>query len=142
MVFGVEPGDTVTLATIHARCFASPWNEAALSGILQQAGVLVIHHPQGFVLCRVVVDEAEILTLAVMPESQRLGLGRKLVEAAVLSAGQQGADRLFLEVAEDNQAARRLYESCDFREDGRRRGYYARNDGSAVDALLLSRNLY
>ena len=141
LMLGAGPDDCARLAAIHARCFATPWDEGVLSDIMRQAGVFVIHMAQGFVLCRVVLDEAEILTLAVEPESRGLGLGRKLVEGAALMAAEQGAERLFLEVAEDNHAARHLYAACDFREDGRRRGYYARKDGSTIDALLLSRNL-
>ncbi|MNE73850.1 ribosomal-protein-alanine N-acetyltransferase [compost metagenome] len=85
-------------------------------------------------------DEAEILTLAVRPSARRSGLGARLVEAAVVRAAALGAERMFLEVAGDNAAARALYARAGFHEAGRRRGYYARADGSREDALVLSLN--
>jgi len=51
-----------------------------------------------------------------------------------------GAERMFLEVAEGNVAARALYARAGFSEAGRRRGYYSRNDGSREDALVLALN--
>lgn len=48
-----------------------------------------------------------------------------------------GATRLFLEVAEDNAAARALYDRLGFEPAGRRPRYYSRPNGPAVDALLL-----
>jgi len=95
----------------------------------------------GFILVRTILDEAEILTLAVRPSGRRNGMGARLVRAAVHRARSMGAERLFLEVAEDNVVARALYAGCGFRTTGRRRGYYARPDGVGVDALLLVLNL-
>ncbi|MFA4893699.1 GNAT family N-acetyltransferase, partial [Brevundimonas sp.] len=56
-------------------------------------------------------------------------------------AAARGARRLFLEVAEDNEAARALYGRAGFSEAGRRPRYYARADGSRRDALLLALDL-
>ena len=58
-----------------------------------------------------------------------------MVRAAAL-----GAERMFLEVAEGNAAARALYARTGFAGAGRRRGYYARADGSREDALILALN--
>ena len=95
----------------------------------------------GFVLLQVAADEAEILTLAVRSSARRRGTGSRLVVAAGVRASAMGARRLFLEVAEDNAAARALYATLGFEPAGRRRRYYARKDGPAVDALLLVLNL-
>ena len=59
----------------------------------------------------------------------------------MLAAAARGATRVFLEVAEDNLAARALYERTGFVEAGRRPGYYAAADGGRRDALLLALNL-
>jgi len=91
----------------------------------------------GFVLARVIVDEAEILTLAVAPAVQRQGLARRLMTAAATRAASQGAACLFLEVSAANAPARALYAACGFTQVGRRRAYY--DDGS--DALILRRDL-
>jgi ribosomal-protein-alanine N-acetyltransferase len=103
--------------------------------------VLTVEPGRGFILLRVAADEAEVLTLAVWPEARRAGVGLRLVEAGAVEAAARGAERLFLEVADDNAAALALYARCGFREAGRRRAYYARPDGSRRDALLLALNL-
>ena len=59
----------------------------------------------------------------------------------IVAAAQAGAVRLFLEVAEDNAAARALYDRAGFRPIGRRKAYYARPDGGRTDALVLGRDL-
>jgi ribosomal-protein-alanine N-acetyltransferase len=131
---------TDALAALHAEAFETPWDEASLSTLLASPGVFAVEEPEGFILIRVVADEAEILTLAVRPSARRSGLGRHLVEAAVVRAAALGAERMFLEVAEGNVAARALYARTGFTEAGRRRGYYSRNDGTCEDALVLALN--
>jgi len=130
-----------TLAALHATAFAAPWGAAALADLLAQTGVFAETADDGFILIRVVADEAEILTLAVRPEVRRRGLGAHLVAAAAARAAALGAERLFLEVAQDNAAARGLYARSGFVEVGRRRGYYARPGAAAADALTLALNL-
>ena len=132
--------DPAALAAIHAEAFDAPWDAASLTALLASPGVFAVEEADGFILIRVVADEAEILTLAVRPEARRSGLGARLVEAAMVRAAALGAERMFLEVAEDNVAARALYTRAGFVEAGRRRGYYARTDGSREDALVLSLN--
>lgn len=133
------------LAAIHAEAFAgpqdAPWSAAAFADLLDQPGVFAIERSDGFVLMRVVADEAEILTLAVRPGARRAGVGGRLVREGVYGAVASGAVRVFLEVAEDNAAARALYAKAGFVEAGRRPGYYAAPDGRRRDALLLALNL-
>ena len=129
------------LADLHASAFAAPWAAGAFAELLAQTGVFAETADDGFILIRVVADEAEILTLAVRPEARRRGLGARLVAAAVARAAALGAERLFLEVAQDNAAARGLYARSGFAEVGRRRGYYARPGATAADALTLALNL-
>lgn len=129
------------LAALHAAAFDAPWGEAAFADLLGQAGVFAVETPGGFILMRAVADEAEILTLAVHPEARRGGQGTRLVAEGAAAASLRGADRVFLEVAEDNAAARSLYARTGFVETGRRPRYYSRSDGSRVDALLFTLNL-
>ncbi|MFC0634059.1 ribosomal protein S18-alanine N-acetyltransferase [Brevundimonas balnearis] len=130
----------VALARLHARAFADPWPEDAFAQLLAQPTTRVHAAPHGFILTRLTVDEAEILTLAVDPERRRAGIGRGLIDEAAAALAAEGATRLFLEVAVDNVAARALYAATGFAEAGVRRGYYAR-PGGAIDALVLSREL-
>lgn len=132
--------DPARLAAIHAEAFAAPWDQAALAELLASPGVFAVAEEDGFILIRVVVDEAEILTLAVRPSARRAGLGARLVEAALVRAAALDAERMFLEVAESNGAARALYARSGFVEMGRRRGYYSHADGRREDALTLVLN--
>lgn len=134
------PVDPAALAAIHAEAFEAPWDAATLAELLASPGVFAVAEDYGFILIRVVVDEAEILTLAVRPTARRAGLGARLVEAAVVRAAALGAERMFLEVAEGNAAARALYARSGFVEMGRRRGYYSHADGRREDALTLVLN--
>jgi ribosomal-protein-alanine N-acetyltransferase len=137
----MTPTDPHRLASLHAQAFSAPWSANEFADLLTQPGVMATVEPDGFILIRVVLDEAEILTLAVAPAARRHGLGRRLVETAAVTAVQAGATRLFLEVAEDNAAARALYDRAGFRQIGRRKAYYAADDGARTDAVVMSRDL-
>ena len=139
-------GDFDSVAALHAVCFEEAWQPHLMRRIMSGSGAFGLltrrdGHVVGFVLCRSGGGEGEILSLAVEPELRRQGVGRALLEAAIKEAGTLGIESLFLEVAEDNEAARRLYEGFDFSNVGRRRGYYRRRLGPSVDALTLRRQL-
>ncbi len=142
-VVAAGPDDAGDLAAIHAESFEAPWDAASLLTLLSAPGALALRAgSDGFVLLQGVLDEAEVMTLAVRPAARRAGLGRVLVEAAAACAVRSGVAVLHLEVAADNVAALALYASAGFAPAGRRRAYYARTAGApAVDALILSRRL-
>ncbi|OYX35800.1 MAG: hypothetical protein B7Y99_02690 [Caulobacterales bacterium 32-69-10] len=131
------------MAELHAEAFDLPWSADDMLGLFGAPGMIAIAAGDldGFILLRVVADEAEILTLAVRPSARRRGVGLALVTAAQAAAAERGADALWLEVAADNPAALALYDRAAFDEAGRRRGYYRRADGSRMDALLMRRAL-
>jgi len=126
--------DAPALAALHAGCFVGreAWGAEAMALMLRMPGGFGLWRPgAGFVLVRAIAGEAEILTLAVLPEARRQGLGQGLMAAA------RGAAAMLLEVATDNAPAQALYASLGFAKVGRRRRYYA--DGR--DALVLRREL-
>jgi ribosomal-protein-alanine N-acetyltransferase len=92
---------------------------------------------KAFILYRLAADEAEILTLATEPSARQKGLGTALVRAATTRLRAEGAKSLFLEVATDNHPAQALYRKLGFKQAGRRRSYYERQLGPAVDADIL-----
>jgi ribosomal-protein-alanine N-acetyltransferase len=133
------PLHAAALASIHAAAFApgARWGADALALQLGLPGAFgFVDGRGGFVLARVAADEAEVLTLAVMPEARRAGLGRALMVAAMEAAVVRGAAAMLLEVAEGNGAARGLYAALGFSVVGRRRRYYG-----AEDALVLRASL-
>jgi ribosomal-protein-alanine N-acetyltransferase len=128
------------LSAIHADCFSGSdaWNAASIAALLATPGIAgFVHDDDGFILLRGVLDEADIVTLAVSPMARRQGIARALLDAALDDAHARGIATVFLEVAETNGAASGLYCSAGFEVAGRRPGYYA--DGTA--ALLMRRRL-
>ncbi len=142
MIEAIGADAAETLAALHARAFDKAWSAGELASLLQSPGAFALLareiEPAGFVLARIAADEAEILTLAVLPEARRKGIAAALVRATAAAASAAGGRSLHLEVAEDNVAGRALYAKLGFEQTGRRRGYYA--SGSA-DALIMSRAL-
>jgi ribosomal-protein-alanine N-acetyltransferase len=135
--------DAEPLAAIHRQCFAAPrpWAAAEIEAILATPGAFLLSEPDGFLVGRVLADEAELLTLAVAPAARRRGVAARLLAAFLDRAVRQGAGRAFLEVAADNAPARALYAGAGFAESGRRPRYYRRPDGTLTDALILVRSL-
>jgi ribosomal-protein-alanine N-acetyltransferase len=104
-----------------------------VSGVLLLSGAKEI----GFALCRVAVDEAELLTIAVDAGHRRQGAGRLLLDTVIEQVRAAGASALFLEVGADNPAACSLYKQKGFVLAGRRGGYYQRGTGPKADALVM-----
>lgn len=132
------------LADLHARAFDKPWSEPELAKILDNQATFALvarsGAAQGFVIAWSAAGDAEILTVAVVPEARRKGVGASLVTAAGVAALVRGASHMHLEVAEDNAAARALYLKLGYEEAGRRNAYYA-GEGGAVDAIVMRRAL-
>ncbi len=81
-------------------------------------------------------EEAWINNLAVRRSAQRRGIGRALLEALLAEAARRGVAKVLLEVADDNEAAQKLYEAYGFVTIARRRAYY---QPSGRDALVMMR---
>jgi len=145
MTAAIRPGtlcDLPAIATLHGECFADPWDNEFLGRLLAQRGAFTIiatvdDLPAGFVICRAVAGEAEILSVGVRPPSRRQSLGAALVRSAIAFALREGAAEVFLEVGVENAAARALYGRLGFAEVGVRPAYYRQNQGSGADALIL-----
>ena len=138
-------GDYHAMACMHSANFERGWGADEIRSLLEQPGTkaFIFEHENdraGFVLLRCVADECEILTIAVDKTHKRKGIGRKLIDHARLHASREGAKKIFLEVAEDNEAAQGLYAACGYAEHGRRVGYYRRWHGRRIDALMLMRD--
>ncbi len=130
------------LSDLHRTCFPDdPWSSRAFTGLGAMAGVFgqiawEESGPAGLALAQGLGDECEILTLGVIPARRRSGIGSALLAAIVAEARGRRVRSLFLEVAEDNSAARALYATNGFVQIGRRANYYRRLSG-LVDALVL-----
>jgi [ribosomal protein S18]-alanine N-acetyltransferase len=131
------------LADLHKACFVTPrpWSPAEFADLLASPNVFLLTESAGFLVARVAADEAELLTLAVAPAQRRKGIGRRLVIRFVDAASARGATRAFLEVSAENFSATMLYQSVGFALAGRRKGYFGKPDGQAVDGLVMSLDL-
>ncbi|HET6183771.1 MAG TPA: GNAT family N-acetyltransferase [Acetobacteraceae bacterium] len=133
-------GHSALLAAIHKQAFpADPWSGDAFRSLLALPGLFCfLADSDGLVAGRVAADESEILTLAVVPEVRRRGVGRALLERAMAHARQLGAHRMLLEVAVGNQAALALYANQRFRIVGRRNAYYPNGEAALILEATLS----
>ncbi|MBZ6077076.1 GNAT family N-acetyltransferase [Microvirga puerhi] len=132
------------LAAIHASAFARPWSSVEFARLLGERGHLAdglfigrSAQPSGFVLSRLIVDEAEILTLAIAPIERGKGYSGRLLQAHLENLSRSGVRHLHLEVEDGNAPALALYRRFGFREVGRRPGYYLKADGARVAALTM-----
>lgn len=143
-----SPDRAEELSLLHEKLFDPPWSQKSIEDMLAHPAstslIAVTGDPKvtiGFIIGQLAADEAEILSIGVIREWQRFGVGRKLLEGLIRASTRGEAKRLFLEVAEDNVAAIRLYARLGFKEFGRRKDYYRRLDGVTSDALTLSLDL-
>ena len=142
----VGVSDLRLLAALHAQCFDDCWTADAMAEILSIPGSFALlaafgddadAPSAGFAIARVAADEAELLSIGVLGEMRRRGVGGMLLDAVIARAAQAGAWSVFLEVAEDNVAGRDLYATRGFVAVGRRPDYY-RPRGAAPIAALWS----
>lgn len=138
--------------TVMRRAFEPSYGEAwtapQCAGVLAMPGAdLLIARagardatPVGFALLRTVVDETELMLIAVAPEARNQGVAKLLLADSIASARERGATRLFLEVRADNPALR-IYRAAGLATVGRRLDYYRGNDGRLRDALTLACDL-
>jgi len=125
--------------------FGEAWSASQLAGTLALAGSFARQALDssgaivGFSLSRIVAGEAELLLVAVDYLWRRRGIGRLLLEKLADDARSGGAAILFLEVRENNIAARNLYRTLGFVEIGRRPNYYTGASGERFAAITMHR---
>lgn len=136
------------LAVIHATGFARPWSTLEFERLLGERPVTAdglflgqAADPAGFVLSRSVVDEAEILTVAIAPEARGRGHSRPLLAAHLDGLSRMGIRVVHLEVEEGNAPALAVYRRLGFHEIGRRAGYYLKADNTRAAALTMKLDL-
>jgi len=138
--------DSSAIAALHAASFRRGWNEQEVEGLLSDRHVLT-HRAMsgtrlaGFIMSRLVEDQAEILSVAVAERERGRGVARRMLDLHLRRLAGLGALTVFLEVDEHNDPALRLYHRAGFREVSRRPNYYPWTGGKAAAALVLRRDL-
>lgn len=139
MIRLMNAADVSSVAEIEKLVQSHPWSrkqfeeavDAYQSTVLEQNGVV-----QGFCILQPVLDEANLLLMAVHPSQQGKGLGYQLLDQSVAML-KNNPVQIFLEVREGNTAAIKLYEKSDFHQIDLRKNYYPNTDGTREHAIIM-----
>jgi [ribosomal protein S18]-alanine N-acetyltransferase len=138
----LNASDIPQLMALDAATNSHPWDISHWQHSLKADVCLGMDGDTGieaFAVAMKMVDEAELLLIAVQPKLQGKGLGQVIFNALTEKLANSGAQSLFLEVRESNRQARRFYESAGFAETGIRPAYYPAASGSGrEDALIFA----
>lgn len=118
--------------------FGEAWNLSQLAGVLAMPGArLTVARRRGrllgFTLVRTILDESELMLIAVEPTIRRAGIGAALMAEAEANARQAGIKKLHLEVRKGNDAIA-LYRAYKYVKSGDRPHYYRGPAGEVFDA--------
>lgn len=127
------------VAALEELCFSAPWSEASVAGELDNPlSVWLVCEDQGRVLgyvgSQTVLEESDMMNIAVLPEARRAGIGERLILSLIELLKDRGSRSLALEVRASNTPAISLYKKLGFLQVGRRPNYYR---SPREDALIL-----
>ena len=129
------------VAALERLCFSDPWSETSVASELDnELSTWLVAEEEGLVLgyvgSQTVLDETDMMNIAVHPDYRRRGIAAALIEALVFSLKVRGSRSFKLEVRTSNHPAIALYEGMGFVRLGLRKNYY-RNPKE--DALILGK---
>ena len=127
------------IAQLEKICFSDPWSEKSVASELDNKLAFWLVAAEGdtvagYIGSQTVIDETDMMNVAVHPDFRRKGIAEALVNTLVGNLKKMGSRCLTLEVRASNAPAIALYEKLGFAEIGRRKNYY-RNPRE--DALIL-----
>ena len=138
----IEPSDFDRLYLIEQAAHAVPWSLGTLKNNQGERYLnLKIGEESridGFSICQTVLDEATLFNIAVNPQQQGLGLGRRLLSELMTQLKQKSILTLWLEVRESNKKAQALYDSLGFNQVDIRKNYYPTPDGKRENAVVMA----
>lgn len=135
--------DLDQVVEIEENLFSVPWTrEGFLTYLIKKDTIFFVVEEKerilGYCSMMTVLDEGDILNVAVRKDRQKEGIGQFLMDSIIRMAYMQGIKLIHLEVRESNGTARRLYERMGFKEDGLRKNYY---ENPVENAVLMTREL-
>ena len=142
-IIKMEQSHVAQVAALEAICFRDPWSEKSVASELSNplSHWLVAVEADtvlGYIGSQTVLDESDMMNVAVSPAHRRRGIAEALVLALADALREKGSVKLTLEVRASNAPAITLYEKLDFKPIGLRKNYY-RNPKE--DALILQKEL-
>ena len=125
--------------------FGEAWSPSQCAGVMAMPGVwLTIADldgvAAGFAMVRAILDEAELLLLAVRPSARRRGVAQAMLRSVFAEARTRGVASIHLEVRAGNDAVA-LYRLAGFEKIGERRDYYRGRNGKLFDAQTFRTSL-
>lgn len=139
MIRLMNASDVAVVAEIENLVQSHPWTKKQFEDSVNTYQVTVIEQQGqvvGFCILQPVLDEANLLLMAVHPSQQGKGMGYQLLEAS-LAMLKNDPVQVFLEVRESNTTAIKLYEKSDFHQIDMRKNYYPKADGSREHAIIM-----
>lgn len=139
MIRLMQASDLHVVAEIENQVQSHPWKISQFEeSITSYVSTVIEQHNQvvGFCILQPVLDEANLLLMAIHPSQQGRGLGYQLLEESITLL-KNNPVQIFLEVRESNQAAIALYEKCGFHQIDLRKNYYPNKDGSREHAIIM-----
>lgn len=131
-----EHGHLSAIAEIESECFSDPWTEESLEMLVdgRAMGLVALCGGEvaGYVGMLCVLDEGQIINVAVRSDFRRQGIGAALMDELERYSRENGIVYLSLEVRESNTAARALYSAKGYSERGLRKGFYSKPPENAV----------
>jgi ribosomal-protein-alanine N-acetyltransferase len=118
-----------------------PWSESEYKILLSTDTIRFFYVENGFLVGRLIGPDAEILNVIVHPKYRRLGKARYLIDKFEKKAKEEGSSKCFLEVAESNSRANKLYQSLNYLSVGKRKNYYEFVDGRKDNASILAKEI-
>ena len=139
MIRLMQAADLNQVAQIENLVQTHPWSLQQFQESIRSYQSTVIEHAGqvvGFCILQPVLDEANLLLMAIHPSQQGKGLGYQLLDAS-LAQLKNSPIQVFLEVRESNQAAIALYEKSGFHQIDLRKNYYPKPDGGREHAIIM-----
>ena len=133
----MTPEDAAGVELVEKASFAVPWSREAFwqEAASERAFYLLVLEDEriiGYAGTWIILDEAQITNVAIVPEYRGQGIGSQLMKELICQVKARGATAMTLEVRPSNAPAIALYTSFGFRDTGRRPGYYQDNGEDAI----------
>ncbi len=142
-ILNINADHVTQIAELERLCFSDPWSENSIaSELLNPLSLWLValdgDTVAGYIGSQTVLDESDMMNVAVHPQYRRQGIAQALVQELALRLKEKGSRWLTLEVRASNEPAKSLYEKLGFTQVGCRKNYY-RNPRE--DALILKKML-
>lgn len=141
IILPMNESHVAQIAELEKICFSDPWSENSVASELNNPLSVWLVAEENGIVCgyvgsQTVLDETDMMNIAVHPDFRRKGIAAALIAELVRLLKERGSRILRLEVRESNAPAISLYETMGFTQLGLRKNYY-RNPKE--NALILGK---